>query len=106
MRTAFSKLKETVDVNDTHAINFAKWTGFHASIKFVLRHKPPDVSETSTGVLAYLEGQLSGISLGSPMDHKLEQQSSKLFNQEEQIRNPPIRNQPINRHNKANRLFK
>jgi len=102
MRTAFSKLKETVDVNDTHAINFAKWTEFHASIKVVLRHKPPDVSETSTGVLAYLERQLSCISPGSPMD-KLEQQSRKLFNQEEQIRNQPIR---VDRRSKAHQLFK
>jgi hypothetical protein len=104
MRTAFSKLKETVDANDAPAINFAKWTEFHAYIKVVLRHKPPDVSKyrrTSTGVLTYLERQLSDIFPGSPMDHDLEQRSSKQFEQEEQIRN-----QSIDRRRKANQLFR
>jgi len=104
MRTAFFKLKETVDVNDAHAINFAKWTEFHACINAVLRHKPPDVSKyrrTSAGVLAYLERQLSENPPGSPMDHYLEQRSSKLFDEEKQICD-----QPTDSCSRANQLIK
>ena len=93
MRTAFSEAKEAVDIHGTTTINFSKWTKFHTCLKVVLRHKLPDVSKyrrASAGVLAYLNQQLSGVSPGPPMNLDLEKRSSKLFEQEEKIRNQPI----------------
>jgi hypothetical protein len=101
MRTAFSKAKETVDVHGTTTINFSKWTEYHTCLKAVFRHKLPDVSKyrPSTGVLAYLNNQLSGVSPGSPMDQDLEKRSNELFEQEKEIRirNQPVDDQPIAR---------
>ena len=93
MRTAFLEAKEAVDVHDTATIDFSKWTEFHKRLKAVLRHKLPDVSKhrrASTGVLAYLDKQLSDTSPGSSMDQELEKRSRNLFEQEEEIRTQPI----------------
>jgi hypothetical protein len=100
MRIAFSKAKEAVDVHGATTIDFSKWTEFHACLKAVLRHKLPDVSKhrrASTGVLAYLDKQLSGTSPGSPMDRDLEKRSRLLSEQEEEIRT-----QPVDRFSRAN----
>jgi hypothetical protein len=88
MRTAFSKAK-VVDVDDIPTINFSRaWTEFYTSLKDIFRHKPPDLSKyrTKAEVLAYLERELSDISLHLTTDQDLEKQSSKLCSREKQIR--------------------
>ena len=104
MRAAFSEAKEAVDVHGTTMVNFSKWTEFHGCLKAVLQHKLPDISKyrrASTGVLAYLDNQLSGVSPGLPMDQDLEERSNNLFEKEEEIRIQS--KQPIDRLNKVYR---
>jgi hypothetical protein len=89
MHTAYFQGKNVVEIKGVTMVNFAKWAGFHAYIKDVLRHKPPDVShyrQTKAGVLAYLEHQLRGISVGSVVDQALEERSCTLGRQEEVMR--------------------
>lgn len=88
MRPAFSTAKNTMVVNSTPMINFAKWTEFHACIKGVLQYKAPNLSnhrQKWTGVLTYLKIQLRG-----NMDQDLGVQSSKIRNEESQSRHPVI----------------
>jgi len=89
MRTAFFRACEAADVGDVPAINFGRWTEFHKCVKDVFRHKSPDVSQyrqKTAGVLAYLEHQLRGSSIGSTTDQDLDKQSGKLKQQEEMLR--------------------
>jgi hypothetical protein len=85
MHAAFSEAPDIVDIDGIPMINFAKWTRFHACIKDVFRHKPPDVSkyrEAKAGMLAYMEQQLRGISTGPAMDKALQERASKLREKE------------------------
>jgi hypothetical protein len=89
MHTAFFQGKDVMEIKGVPMINFAKWIGFHAYIKDIFRYKPPDVSQyhqTKAGVLAYLEHQLRGISVGSAVDQALEERSRKLGQKEEVMR--------------------
>lgn len=89
MRTAFFRACEPADVGDISTINFGRWMEFHKCVKDVFRHKSPDASQyrqQTAEVLAYLEGQLRGISIGSTTDQHLEERSSKLKQQEERLR--------------------
>ena len=98
IRTAFFNAKAGVEVNGITMINFAKWTEFHACIKEVLRHKPPDISkyrQTKARALAYLTGQLRDISLGFTMDQDLERRSSKLRQQEDLDRQQGVKSQRL-----------
>lgn len=72
-------------------INFAKWRRFHAILRDVLRHRPPDISECrNLGVQAYLEQQLHAISLSTFVDEQLESRSHKLAAEEEIMREAKI----------------
>jgi len=87
MHTAFSQGKDVIEIKGVPMINFTKWIGFHTYAKEVFRHKPPDVSkQTKAGVLAYLEHQLHGISVGPLVEQALEQRSSKLGQKEDVMR--------------------
>jgi len=89
MHTAFFQGRNEVEIKGVPMINFAKWIAFHALITDIFRHRPPDVSrhrQAIRGVLAYLEHQLRGISVGSIVDQALEERSSKLWKIEEVMR--------------------
>jgi hypothetical protein len=89
MHTAYFQGKNVVEIKGVPMINFAKWIAFYAYIKDVLQHKPPNVSQyrqTRAGVVAYLEHQLRGISVGSVVDQALEGRSSKVEKTEEMMR--------------------
>jgi hypothetical protein len=89
MHTAFFQGKDVVEIKGVPMINFAKWIGFHAYIKDVFRHKPPDFGQyrqMKAGVLTYLEQQLRNISVGSDADQALEDRSSSLKQKEEVMR--------------------
>jgi hypothetical protein len=89
MHTAFFQGKDVVEINGIDMINFTKWIAFHGYLKDVFRRKPPDFSQyrqTKAGVLAYLEHQLRGISVGSIVDQALEERSSKLRQREDVMR--------------------
>jgi len=93
MHTAFSKEPDMVEIQSVPMINFAKWARFHDCIKDIFQHKPPDVSQyrqTKKGVLAYLEDQLSGISVGSTTKRCLEKRSKELEQQEKEMRRQRI----------------
>jgi hypothetical protein len=88
IRRAFVEGRNTVNIQSVAMINFAKWIKFHFCVMDVFRHKPPDVSRyrrTEASALAYLEGQLRDVSVGSSMDQRLEELSSWLKQKEESI---------------------
>jgi hypothetical protein len=76
------------NIQSLHLINFAKWTRCYHRIKDVFQYKAPDVSndrQKKAGV-AYLEGQLRGVSIDSTVNQCLEDRSIWLAEKEEAIR--------------------
>jgi len=85
LHDVFCEGKDIVETQSVPMINFAMWTRFHDRMKEVSRHKPPDVSkyrQTKAGALAYLEEQLRGIAARPITNHRLEELSRKLWQQE------------------------
>jgi len=85
IRIAFPERTDTIEIQSVPMIDFAKWTRCYDRIKDVFRHKSPDISkyrQTKAGALAYLEGQLHGISANSTTDQRLEKRSIELVQQE------------------------
>ena len=77
---------ETVDVEGTPMVDFAKWTRLCMCMKDVFRRKIPDLAVhrgLHAGALVYLNEQLSTISVGKKIDDLLEERSRVLEKEED-----------------------
>ena len=76
-------------IQNVPMINFSKWRKCYDRIKDVFRYKSPDISEyrqTKAKALAYLEGQLRGVSISPTANQSLEERSVWLEAKEEEMR--------------------
>ena len=67
-------------------VNFAKWTQLYMCIMDVLRHKIPNLAVhrgLHPGAIAYLNEQLSTVSVGKKIDDLLEERSRVLKKKED-----------------------
>lgn len=80
---------ETVDVEGKLMINFTKWTRLYMCMMDVFPRKIPDLAVhrgLHAGAIAYLNEQLSTISVGKKIDDLLEERSHILEKKEDIVR--------------------